>query len=773
MIASQVICKGSKIFSEECFFIDQTEDSKGKTFYCSNCLCFIDDINCQIELSKLKLSNGAIRLQRNSIANKCTAIVKCPNTNCADAYCSISCLQNHNKSYNHSFVCSGTNCFLTKEFYRHAKSGANGTIFLAFKLVNKILSDIVTNGCCSTLSMMIQEILSAYPVSDNNKKVLSDLEKELLLESYVLLIPLLSSDQIPPKVLDLCSEDWIDLNITLSVNLHYLFIDSPIATVSQSLHCSTVEQEQLFDALEPFADSVMATDISQKFIDEPMNSEFLSLLTGLNTMQLRNRKKVRLAQAAASHEDDNPFRSFALSCACLLPKISTLRHNCLPNAQPELVWTDATDSSADDTRLRVQLIALRDVDIGEELCCSRIDYRLPLGGRSAALEKLQGVPCECARCKFESRAGTYGQEGYPRLQLGISLLVELLQKKTAATTCMHLAELDMQLGRWAGARQLFASAIELEVFCIGNAYHGLGAACMESGLWREAREAWCHGLRLCPSHVALAHEVQKDKAFNSCLTDNDTVLLAGTEQLTLEDPLRLSFGAFEKGEPAVFLTRSPLLSHAECARAIHLAERHAQDTGGWTTARHYAVPTTDLPLYAVPDLLRWFRNAMADRIGPLLASQFPDTKGRLQVLDAFIVKYHWDESSGGQGSQWHLPLHRDQSSHSLTIALNPASEYEGGGTFFADFGAAVRPEEGHVLSFRGDLLHSGDPVCRGTRYILAVFLFGSEAKGGKASGAGSEVARVFSGLKRKNEQTEQEVVATSSSFSFSFFSNDV
>jgi len=43
-----------------------------------------------------------------------------------------------------------------------------------------------------------------------------------------------------------------------------------------------------------------------------------------------------------------------------------------------------------------------------------------------------------------------------------------------------------------------------------------------------------------------------------------------------------------------------LFTPAECAEAIDLAEAHTAEQGGWTTARHYSVPTTDIPIHEVP-----------------------------------------------------------------------------------------------------------------------------------------------------------------------------
>ena len=54
----------------------------------------------------------------------------------------------------------------------------------------------------------------------------------------------------------------------------------------------------------------------------------------------------------------------------------------------------------------------------------------------------------------------------------------------------------------------------------------------------------------------------------------------------------------------------------------------------------------------------------------------------IRVIDAFLVKYSAEK-------QRSLPLHCDQSQFSLTIAMNPREEYEGGGTFFADAGAVA------------------------------------------------------------------------------------
>jgi hypothetical protein len=90
---------------------------------------------------------------------------------------------------------------------------------------------------------------------------------------------------------------------------------------------------------------------------------------------------------------------------------------------------------------------------------------------------------------------------------------------------------------------------------------------------------------------------------------------------------------------------------------------------------------------------------------------------RVRIFDAFFVKY------SACGGQRHLPVHRDQSTHSFTIALNGTDCYGGGGTYFCDLARAVVPERGQVLSFHGDLVHGGDPITWGTRYIVVAFTY--------------------------------------------------
>ncbi|KAL7427028.1 hypothetical protein ACHAXM_000947 [Skeletonema potamos] len=166
-------------------------------------------------------------------------------------------------------------------------------------------------------------------------------------------------------------------------------------------------------------------------------------------------------------------------------------------------------------------------------------------------------------------------------------------------------------------------------------------------------------------------------------------------------------------------TNSAVFTPDECQLIIDEAEQKATEMG-WTTKRHGNFPTTDLPLAELPQTLQFFRYALVERIYPLLRSQFgqylPDGGKNLRVADGFVVKYD------AEGGQTELKPHRDGSVLSFNILLNPSSEFEGGGTWFASLDDAVGIEQGEVVSHSSSLLHGGHGITSGKRYIMVCFV---------------------------------------------------
>ena len=304
----------------------------------------------------------------------------------------------------------------------------------------------------------------------------------------------------------------------------------------------------------------------------------------------------------------------------------------------------------------------------------------------------------------------------------------------------------------------------------GAIWDELGTACFFGGELAEASRVYARGLGVAPDHPKLQKEAAHARAYAGAFTPPPATAEATAEAATTAAAVR-SFddvdfrnvamppGAYQErmgsadvqrdasalfgDAPTVFVSRSPLMAAAECKAAVEAAEAWARRSGGWTTSRHYSVPTTDVPMTALPELLPWFNEALRTQLFPALSSRYPAAAAdaaKLRVLDAFLVRYN-------AGAQSSLPTHSDQSLLSFTIALNDPTEYTGGGTWFEKLGLAVdAPAAGHVVMFPGKLEHAGHPISRGTRYVIVLFCGYDDNLSGKPEGW---VLRRYDELRRR------------------------
>ena len=60
------------------------------------------------------------------------------------------------------------------------------------------------------------------------------------------------------------------------------------------------------------------------------------------------------------------------------------------------------------------------------------------------------------------------------------------------------------------------------------------------------------------------------------------------------------------------------------------------------------------------------------------------------------------------------------------------SEYQGGGLYLPDRKEVLNANAGGVIMFNGATSHGGYPVFHGTRYIIAVFCYSTQAGVAKA-----------------------------------------
>lgn len=270
--------------------------------------------------------------------------------------------------------------------------------------------------------------------------------------------------------------------------------------------------------------------------------------------------------------------------------------------------------------------------------------------------------------------------------------------------------------------------------------HAMAAVLLTNLKFLQAQREWRKGSKYQHLHSGISLQLEKQAAYG--YFDSAKVVIP----VPMDLPKYEAIGSSRK----LFVTPNAVLPET-CRQLIEWAKDRAFKREGWTTSRHYAVPTNDIPIHASPELLSWFVEWFRGTAVPLLQSQF-QTDQNFFVHDAFLVRY-----SAGSSSDY-LPLHYDESTHSFILALN--SEFEGGGTYFHSLDHTLVPCCGSLVSFRGNqLLHGGNVVTKGERFILAAFLYVDDEA--KVESKRSSQAISFSKTVKRSKPDE--------SFSFGFF----
>ena len=212
-------------------------------------------------------------------------------------------------------------------------------------------------------------------------------------------------------------------------------------------------------------------------------------------------------------------------------------------------------------------------------------------------------------------------------------------------------------GAARGRRAVRAQAAEADPDRETGALHKVGVALLGQGRWAEAHEAWAEAYasrsekqpRDREAFAALAAQVAKDRAYARASREHASSS-GKPGEVTDADPkaavpvrspraLHPSAGIFTSGPE----DDAALLTPEACAVWIARAEAAAAARGGWTTSRHYAVPTTDLPVHEIPSLLPLWNAFLARSLGPFLHACFPERVraggSNVRVHDAFVVRY--------------------------------------------------------------------------------------------------------------------------------------
>ena len=400
---------------------------------------------------------------------------------------------------------------------------------------------------------------------------------------------------------------------------------------------------------------------------------------------------------------------------------------CLPNAVLEL----QTCNQHDKTALRCSLIAVYDLDFNEPFTVAR-----------------PGPPsrstCGCLKCSWDHSSGSLSADDQDAW-MGTTKMDRL------AHSLFQEERFDEAIGLYKASHDAYQARGDLTH--AADIWHAMGAVELTRNHFLRAQRHWKEGEHY-HTHDGIALQLGKQAAYRYLepLQANTTTTTAAG------NPFPNSESLGKKNQ--LFVTHQVVPSKT-CQELIQWAHDHANLEGGgdWTTSRHYAVPTTDVPVHLVPKLLDWFQNWMATDIHPLLQQQFQTTNdgGRFYVHDAFLVRYTATESSN------FLPLHHDESTHSMILALN--DDFEGGGTYIYDLDRTIIPREGSLVTFAGSkVLHGGNVVTKGVRYILAVFMYLDKECSMDADGKTEKTERPSF-----HETISESKRQKTSGFSFGFF----
>ena len=156
----------------------------------------------------------------------------------------------------------------------------------------------------------------------------------------------------------------------------------------------------------------------------------------------------------------------------------------------------------------------------------------------------------------------------------------------------------------------------------------------------------------------------------------------------------------------IHTTNSPLFSPASCQALIADTESFmCASPTGWShiKAGRYNVHggwVKDIPLAR-----KWFDEPLPSLLYPALAHLFPNLAKNatdLRVQSAYLFKYTAETKAA-------TDVHVNSGLLSFTIALNPQSDYDGGGTWYEALNETVSIPEGHVTFSPGGLRHRGLP----------------------------------------------------------------
>lgn len=212
----------------------------------------------------------------------------------------------------------------------------------------------------------------------------------------------------------------------------------------------------------------------------------------------------------------------------------------------------------------------------------------------------------------------------------------------------------------------------------------------------------------------LSNEEQKGlderrNLINKQVEDKISSLSTDANQRTMAEN-RLVFSRTRSGKLDRPGLHCQLLSQSECQHILDTCRLETE----WTTDRHSAFATTDIPIRNHSQLA-FLENLIKGRLFDELADYYGFKTTDLEFRDIFLVKY----SANGQKG---LRLHTDGCLFSLTLLISHEHDFEGGGTYYGSIDKVIHLKQGDAAYHAARVMHSGIDITKGERYILVGFV---------------------------------------------------
>jgi tetratricopeptide (TPR) repeat protein len=224
--------------------------------------------------------------------------------------------------------------------------------------------------------------------------------------------------------------------------------------------------------------------------------------------------------------------------------------------------------------------------------------------RSVELKRLMGhdYVCTCERCRYEQALSINDPKGsyVPSCSLDTHVLkciADLAMQQSrfedALTAYNNILLLCPNDGEILHARA--ASSLGRASACsFATVGHCHGNFIKAQRLWEEA------GSIHSTTHAGIAIEVVKQRVYRTLEQSVDEIAIYDSE---------VAYTTLLDGKCFLTNDTSAIISMKDCQMVIQCAESYAAARGnsdGWTTSRHYAVPTTDIPVHELTELHSWF-----------------------------------------------------------------------------------------------------------------------------------------------------------------------